>query len=692
MKKVSLPKRGHFEETGDRNLNSLIRCHYLPIIRIVYRKRIQMVTSLIPEDPIDTLLDIGYGPGMLFPELSKRCQRLHGVDIHKEFPVIKRMLERSRIPSYLTVGDLRYLNYKKSSVDAIVCSSVLEHLRDLSPAISEISEVLKENGIAVVGFPVKNKITKFLFRLLGFDDDLIHPSSHTAILEEVSRHFEIEEIQQFPRFVPRDFSLYISARLRKKATGQRRINFFEKLQEERKKQVTCFFDRIAEKYDFWHSKNAYYHREVELFCADTIPRGSRVLEIGCATGDLLNHVAPETGVGIDLSPRMIEAASRKYPHLSWSVTDIEHLECGQPYDHVMMSNLLEFIPDLWSFLSEVKRHTHPQTRLVIFTVNPLWEPFMRLGARLRLRSPETIRNFITRKDLINILRLRGYEITSNGFRLFLPKKIPLLSFWVNQILPRIPGINNLCALQFIVAKPELTVRKPLPLSCSVIIPCFNEAENIEECVARIPRMGIRTEVIIVDDGSTDSTRDKAKGIVGSENEVRVISYTPNKGKATAVRTGIEAACGDVVMILDADMAVMPEELPRFFDVLSEGRAEFVNGTRMIYPLESEAMKFLNFLGNKIFGILLTLIMEQRNTDTLCGTKAFFRKDLASVLRSGHDAWGDFDLLFEATRKKLQMAELPVHYKPRQRGYSKMKPFRDGASFLRTCIRGLKTLH
>ncbi|MBI4436583.1 MAG: glycosyltransferase [Candidatus Omnitrophica bacterium] len=478
---------------------------------------------------------------------------------------------------------------------------------------------------------------------------------------------------------------------REEIVGQSAASPLEEVSEKRRKEVLLFCDKLADTYDDWHSKNRYYYREVESFCSDIVSKESRILEIGCGTGDLLNRIAKEDGIGIDISPRMISLASKKYPHLKLQVSDIEHLEERDPFDYVIMSHLMEFIPDLWAFLAEVKKHTHPETRLVILTTNPLWEPIMRLGAKWRLRSPETIRNFITRRDLVNILELLGYEVTSSGFRIFFPKRIPFISFWLNKILPRLPVVNNLCALQFIIAKPESTEKKVQELSCSVIVPCFNEAENIEVCVKRIPKMGIRTEVVVVDDGSTDGTGERARRIEDPEKEVQVISYSPNRGKASAVRTGIEAAGGDVLMILDADMAVMPEELPRFFKVLSEGRAEFVNGTRMVYPMASGAMKFLNFLGNKIFGIILSFIMEQRNTDTLCGTKAFFKKHFRSFVK-GKDAWGDFDLLFEAARKRLKMAELPIHYTVREKGKSKMKPLRDGASILKTCFHGLKGIH
>lgn len=212
---IQLPRHEDIDQTGDRELDSLIRCHYLPFVRIFYRKRIQMVLSLLPSNQIDRLLDAGYGAGLFFPELFRRCRQLHGVDLHP-FTVAKRMAERSDLKAHLTRGDLLSLNYTDGSVDAVVSSSVLEHLRALPAALSEIHRVLKGGGIAVLGFPVKNRITKLLFRLIGFDDDTIHPSGHQDILREIPRRFEVEAVRQFPPLVPMNFALYVVVRLRKR--------------------------------------------------------------------------------------------------------------------------------------------------------------------------------------------------------------------------------------------------------------------------------------------------------------------------------------------------------------------------------------------------------------------------------------------------------------------------------------------
>jgi SAM-dependent methyltransferase/CTP:molybdopterin cytidylyltransferase MocA len=449
------------------------------------------------------------------------------------------------------------------------------------------------------------------------------------------------------------------------------------------------FNRIAPVFDQWKSRNGYYHEQIKRFYSSVIPKGKRVLEIGCATGDLLACVDPEYGLGIDISDTMVEIAREKYPQLNFAVADIDTLSAGQGFDYIILSNLLEYIHDCWDFFRKLKKFMSKDTKIVIIAVNPLWEPLMYLGAALRIKTPDVQRNYITKKDLITMLLLCDCDIVEDGFRVIFPLKLFFISDFINKLFFRIPVINNLCCTQYIIFrdKPKLSCAEDL--SCSVIVPCFNEAGNIRKCIERIPQMGTFTQIIVVDDGSTDGTADAVKELMEKRKDVSVLAHPFNQGKAVAIKTGFEHARGDIVIILDADMSVPPEELPRFFYAIAEGKAEFVNGTRMVYPMEKGAMRFVNFLGNKMFGILLSLLSGQRNTDTLCGTKALMRKYCRYI--TIHSAWGDFDLLFAAAKLKLKTVEMPVHYKKRATGYSKMKAVKESLSLLKICWRWFNEL-
>ncbi len=387
---------------------------------------------------------------------------------------------------------------------------------------------------------------------------------------------------------------------------------------------------------------------------------------------------------------MIEIAKERYPKLSFYVQDVDEIKLEEKFDFIVISNLLDFLPDIWITFSNLKKACHKRTKIIITSINPLWEPIIKLGGSLNLRTPNIQRNFLTNNDIVNILELLNYRIIEKGYRLFFPKGIPLVSSLLNKTIPRIPVVNNLCVLQYAAADLNSPTPDSRNLSCSIIIPCHNEEDNIEICIKRIPNIGRFTEIIVVDDGSTDQTASRVKELLKTDQRVKLISYPSNRGKGYAVKQGLDSANGDILIILDADMSVEPEVLDRFFKPINEAKADFVNGTRMIYPMDKDAMRILNFLGNKIFGILLSLIMGQRNTDTLCGTKAFLREDYQNM-RMKSCPWGDFDLLFEASRLKLKMVEMPVSYKTRAAGKSKMKAFKHGWKLLKMCFRGLNEI-
>ncbi len=451
-------------------------------------------------------------------------------------------------------------------------------------------------------------------------------------------------------------------------------------------EIANLFDNISGKWEYWRDKNRYYHEEISRFYKDIVPEGKNVLEIGSADGYLLNKLAPSCGVGLDISAKMAESACKKYPHLNFINKTIEDYDVKDEFDYVVMSSLLEYIFDLYDFLNVLHSKIPLNTKIMITGVNPLWEPITILTTKLKMRTPVQMKNFVTYKDMENVLSVTGYEVIESGYRIFLPIKIPLVSFFLNKLIPRLPIIKNLCLVQYIIARPKQNPDIDNNITCSVIIPCHNEEGNIKECIDRVPCLGKYTEIVIVDDGSTDRTAEIVKEIQRSKENVRLISYSSNKGKGNAVRIGFESAQGDVLIILDADMAVLPEELTKFYNVLASHQAEFVNGTRMVYDMASGAMKFFNYIGNKIFTIILSFIIGQRNTDTLCGTKAFYKADYMNF-RMGKCPWGDFDLLFEAGKMKLKTAEIAVHYYPRLKGTSKMKAFRHGVQLLKMCWYG-----
>jgi glycosyltransferase involved in cell wall biosynthesis len=236
------------------------------------------------------------------------------------------------------------------------------------------------------------------------------------------------------------------------------------------------------------------------------------------------------------------------------------------------------------------------------------------------------------------------------------------------------------------------------VSVSVIVPCKNERGNIEIAVARMPELGGSTELIFCDDQSTDGTGEEVRRMqeLYPERNIRLLQG-PGICKSKNVWTGFKAATGDILVILDADLTVMPEELPFFIRAITGGVAEFVNGSRLIYPIPKTAMKGVNLAGNKMFSAVFSYLLGQRIKDTLCGTKVLWRRDWERMQPmmgtwGTLDRWGDYELLFGAAKLNLRILDQPVHYQERIYGVTKMtKVFHNGLIMLRMCAYGFRKL-
>ncbi|MDP8215695.1 MAG: glycosyltransferase [Candidatus Euphemobacter frigidus] len=457
-----------------------------------------------------------------------------------------------------------------------------------------------------------------------------------------------------------------------------------------KETVKKHFDLIAEDYDKWKEKNAYYYDSIKSLIRKTVRPGGKVLEIGCATGEILDASKPAIGFGIDISPEMIRLAEKKFPQYTFVCSCIEEFQFQEKFDYIIMVDILDHVYDVIDVFQSVYKFCHPATTVILSTINPWWEPVLSLMEKVGAKMPEGPHNFIEKRNLAKIIEFLDFSVSYSGYMLLFPKYIPLLSFLANTIGVKIWLINKLSFVQYMVLRPIPENQNDLGLGCSVIIPCYNEAGNIEETVKRVPKMGKETEIIVVNDGSKDETANIVRKLQNDYLNLKLIDYSPNRGKGFAVKKGFDAATQEVLMVLDADMSVPPEELPRFFNILNKGICNFVNGTRMVYPMQNQAMRFLNLFGNKMFGLIMTFITGQHLSDTLCGTKALYKKDYQHM-KMGLDKWGDYDLLFGAAKLGNKIMEVPVHYMARREGESKMKTSKHGFHLLRVCFRGFKEI-
>ncbi len=460
-----------------------------------------------------------------------------------------------------------------------------------------------------------------------------------------------------------------------------------------KEHIIAYFDSIAQRRMVWKKRNRFYHHSLEKYFSFTIPTGSRVLEVGCGTGDLLAAVRPEFGVGIDFSTKIIELATSRHPHLHFKVHDIEsdtfieqldHEK--QQFDYIILSDLLHVLWDVQKALHSIRKFCHPSTRIVISNYNFLWEPVLRFGELIGLKQKSPNPNWLSYNDIFNLLEIEGFQVLTSSQKLLLPKYIPLLSFIFNRILVNLPVWNHLGLLSIITARISVTERKEH--SVSIVIPARNERGNISSAISRTPEFGESQEFIFVEGHSADGTYEEMLKVSSSNpgKNIKVMKQQ-GKGKGDAVRMGFDAASGEILMILDADLTTPPEDLPKFYKAIADGKGEFINGCRMVYPMEKEAMRFLNLIGNKFFSMFFSYLLGQRLKDTLCGTKVLFKSDYEKIKANrsyfgDFDPFGDFDLLFGAAKLNLKIVEIIVRYKERQYGSTQISRFKHGFLLLR----------
>jgi ubiquinone/menaquinone biosynthesis C-methylase UbiE len=463
-----------------------------------------------------------------------------------------------------------------------------------------------------------------------------------------------------------------------------------------KESLISYFDNSALRRDKWKKRNWYYHAALKDLIQFLIPQGQSVLEIGCGTGDLLQHARPKRGVGIDISHKMLTLAKDKYSHLEFIENDAEKIDIREQFDYVFASDLIGYLEDVEKFFRQLSKVTDSKSRVVITYYNYIWEPFLKLAEALRLKQKQPRQNWLSSKDIENVLYLGGFEVIKSGTKMIFPVYIPLISAFLNRFVGNLPLIDRFGLIQYLVARQ--IPRDGREYSVSIVIPCRNEKGNIENAIKRVPRLGIYTEIIFIEKGSSDGTYEEIERVAGEYGDRKNIRYMKGEidTKRDKVRQAFEAARGDILMILDADLTVRPEDLPKFYRAIASGRGEFINGSRLVYQLEDASMRFLNILGNKFFSVMFSWLLGQRLKDTLCGTKVLFKKDYELIAKNRHyfgdfDPFGDFDLLFGAAKLNLKIVEIPIRYQARTYGSTNIQRWRHGWLLLKMTFFAMRKI-
>ena len=451
------------------------------------------------------------------------------------------------------------------------------------------------------------------------------------------------------------------------------------------------WDAIARKMDsFGGWSKTYYKRLCQIYRFVFAP-GQRVLEVGCGRGDLLAALQPFYGLGVDFSPEMIQKARTAHPSLEFTEADAHDLQILQgPFDIIILSDLIDDLWDVQKVLEQIARLCHPRTRVIINSYSRLWELPLLIAARLKLAKPRLTQNWLTVDDVADLLNLAGFEVIRNWQEILWPLRTPAIADFCNKFLVKLWPFKYLAMTNFILARPYPQKQSEKPL-VSVIIPARNEAGNIPRIFSLTPEMGSGTELVFVEGHSGDDTYAAIAHEIAihPERQCQLHKQT-GSGKGDAVRLGFKYAAGSVLMILDADLTVPPEDLPRFYEALHSRRGEFINGVRLVYPMENEAMRFFNFMGNKFFSLAFSWLLGQPVKDTLCGTKVLWKDDYELIAANRNyfgdfDPFGDYDLIFGAAKLGLKIVDLPIRYRARTYGTTNIQRWKHGSLLLRMVI-------
>ncbi|MCX7728604.1 MAG: bifunctional class I SAM-dependent methyltransferase/glycosyltransferase family 2 protein [Bacteroidia bacterium] len=460
-----------------------------------------------------------------------------------------------------------------------------------------------------------------------------------------------------------------------------------------KENIKTYFDELASKKKP-RAINAYYWNEITRYIEYFTHEDDRVLEIGCGSGDLLAKIKGKHKTGIDFSEKQIQWAKEKYAHtgIEFIVMDANNIQLNEKYDLIIISNLIGFTEDIQKVFEQLHKVCHERTKIIVQYYNSFWEPFIKLAELLRIKRKTPVQNWLTSSDVNNLLYISGFEVYRNSRQTLFPFYIPFISAFLNKLVAKLPLIRYFNINHFSFARPFPCKNNSKNYTVSVIIPARNEAGNIENAILRLPPMGKHTEIIFVEGNSTDNTWEVIQQVqqkYHATHDIKIFRQ-PGKGKADAVREGFKHAACDILMILDADLTVPPEDLPKFYNAIAQNKGDFVNGTRLVYPMEKQAMRFLNYLGNHFFSWTFSFLLEQRFKDTLCGTKVLFKSDYEKLIKNrsyfgDFDPFGDFDLLFGAHKLNLKMVEIPIRYRERTYGNTNISRFKHGWILLKMCL-------
>lgn len=457
--------------------------------------------------------------------------------------------------------------------------------------------------------------------------------------------------------------------------------------------IKDYYDQNAASWKKYRSRRSFYWNSITNYINYFVTPDLSVLDVGCGTGEMIAALNGKRKVGIDFCQPIVNQAKESYPNIEFHCMDGQNITLTETFDVIVVSNLIGVVTDIEQLFVELQKVSHSRTKIIITYYNHLWEPIIKFAEWIGYKRKMPQQNWLSSVDIANLLYLSNFEAYKSNRSMLIPFKIPFVSRFVNRFISKLPLINYLSLNKFVFARPMQRVEDTNLLdskfSTTIVIPARNESGNIEQAILRMPKFGREQEIIFVEGNSTDDTWATIQAVqekYKSSHNIRIMQQD-GKGKGDAVRKGYANATGDILMILDADLTVPPEDLPKFYNAIASGKGEFINGVRLVYPMEKKAMRTLNVIGNHFFSKMFTWILEAPVKDTLCGTKVMFRNDYLRLAANRSffgefDPFGDYDLLFGAFKLNLKIIDLPIRYKDRVYGDTNISRFKHGLVLLR----------
>ena len=467
----------------------------------------------------------------------------------------------------------------------------------------------------------------------------------------------------------------------------------------RKSKIKNFFNSESLDRNKWLRKAKIFHKEDRKFLKEIIPENCKILELGCGNGQLIASLSPSYGLGIDFSKNLIKQAKKNYSDINFLEADIEHLPSSikknGPFDFVIISDTIGYLEDIEQTLEKIHQYFGENTRLIVSYYSPLWMPILNLASVLNFKMTNINTTLLTPADIINFLHSAKFETVRTERKILIPFNLLGLERFINRYIAPLPIISLICLRHYNISRSLKAINHKKEKSASVIIPCKNELGNINNAINRLPRFTKKLEIIFVEGNSDDGTWKEIQDVVKKNNikksgiSIRAFKQ-PTKGKADAVFFAFEKASNDILIILDGDLTVAPETLNLFWKKISCGDAEYINGSRLVYPMDNNAMRFLNYIANKAFSFLFTWLLGQRFTDTLCGTKVISKRNYLRAKKRNQDLgkfdpFGDFFIIFGASRLCLKITEVPIRYKAREYGVTQISRFSHGLLLVKMLI-------